>query len=383
MTLLPLILGMLAAFAPLAIDMYLPALPAMAADLAGDAAGAQKTVAAYFLGVALGQLVYGPLTDRLGRRGPLFVGVGVFVAASLACAWAADMPQMIALRFLQALGGCAGMVVTRAVVRDLADRIDPVTLMGRLMLVMGVAPILAPLLGTLVAAWFGWRGIFVFLALFGALAAVMVVWLLPETHAPERRIRRSLREIMADYAGLLADRRFTAPALAGSGAIAGMFAYIAGSPAVFMGVHGIGPEAYAIWFGVNAAAVIGGGQLAGPLAARIGAVRLFGWALLAMLALTLAHLGAVLAGTHFLVQFALLFGYLAVLGVVLPLGSVLTLQHFPRLAGTASALFGTMQFGLGGVAGVALGLLQNGSAWPMAAVILGCIILAGGSWLRR
>jgi len=383
MTMLPFVLGMLAAFAPLAIDMYLPALPVMAADLAGDAAGAQKTVAAYFLGVALGQLVYGPLTDRLGRRGPLFVGVAVFVAASLACAMSADMSQMIGLRFLQALGGCAGMVVTRAVVRDLADRIDPVTLMGRLMLVMGVAPILAPLLGTVVAAWFGWRAIFLFLALFGALAAVMVVLLLPETHAPERRIRRTPREIMSDYLGLLADRRFAAPALAGAGAIAGMFAYIAGSPAVFMGVHGIGPQAYALWFGVNAAAVIAGGQVAGPLAARIGAARLYGQALLLMLALTAAHLAAVLLATSFLVQFALLFLYLAVLGVVLPLGSVLTLQPFPRLAGTASALFGTLQFGLGGVAGGLLGLLHDGTAWPMAAVILGCIIMAGLAWLRR
>lgn len=380
---LPLILGMLAAFAPLAIDMYLPALPAMAADLGGDAAGAQQTVAAYFLGVAAGQLVYGPLTDRLGRRGPLFAGVGLFVAASLACAWAADMQQMILLRFVQAMGGCAGMVVTRAVVRDLADRIDPVRLMGRLMLVMGVAPILAPLLGTAVAALFGWRAIFVFLALFGALAAVMAIWLLPETHAPERRIRRSPGEILADYLALLGDRRFIAPALAGAGSIAGLFAYIAGSPAVYMGVHGIGPDAYAVWFGVNAAAVIAGGQVAGPLSARICPARLFAGAILAMLLLTGAHLGAALAGTNFLVQFALLFGFLAVLGIVLPLGTVLTMQHFPRLAGTASALFGTLQFGMGGLAGLALGLLPIGAAWPMAAVILGCVALAGLAWLRR
>ncbi len=383
MTLLPFILGMLAAFAPLAIDMYLPTLPVMAADLGGDAPGAQKTVAAYFLGLALGQLVYGPLTDRFGRRPPLFVGVGVFVAASLACAMAADMAQMIGLRFVQALGGCAGMVVTRAVVRDLAERIDPVTLMGRLMLVMGVAPILAPLLGTVVAGVFGWRAIFVFLAIFGALSAVLVVLLLPETHAPERRVRRTLRGVGADYLALLADRRFIAPAMVASGAIAGMFVYIAGSPAVFMGVHGIGATAYAIWFGVNATAVIAGGQVAGPLSRRVGAARLYGWALGAMLVLTAAHLAVVLAGAPFLVQFALLFGYLGVLGVVLPLGTVLTLQHFPRLAGTASALLGTLQFGMGGVAGAVLGALHDGSAWPMAAVILGCIVVAGVAWTRR
>lgn len=230
MSLLPLILGLLAAFAPLAIDMYLPALPEMAMALGSDSGGAQLTIASYFVGMGLGQLIYGPLTDRFGRRPPLFVGVGLFLLASLACALAQTLPQMVALRFVQALGGCAGMVVARAVVRDVAHLRDPVRLMGRLMLIMGVAPILAPFMGGLLSAWQGWRAIFIFLALFAAAALLLVALLLPETHAPERRLRQRPRAILAAYAALLADGRFLRPALAAGCAIAGMFAYIAGSP---------------------------------------------------------------------------------------------------------------------------------------------------------
>ena len=214
MTLLPLILGMLAAFAPLAIDMYLPALPAMASALGSDSAGAQLTIASYFLGMAVGQLAYGPLTDRLGRKPPLLFGVGLFVLASLACALAQTMPQMIALRLLQSLGGCAGMVVARAVVRDVSELRDPVRLMARLMLIMGVAPILAPSLGGLVADAYGWRAIFVALALFGGVALLMVVLALPETHAAARRLRQNPAEILRAYGSLLADARFRRPAVA-------------------------------------------------------------------------------------------------------------------------------------------------------------------------
>ncbi|MDW8315764.1 MAG: multidrug effflux MFS transporter [Rhodovarius sp.] len=381
--LLPIILGMLAAFGPLAIDMYLPALPEMAASLGGDAAAAQQTVAAYFLGVASGQMLYGPLTDRFGRRGPLLAGVGLFVLASLACAAAAGMGQMVLLRFLQALGGCAGMVVARAVVRDLAHLADPVRLMGRLMLVMGLAPILAPLIGSILAAAFGWRAIFLALAGFGGLALLLVLLHLPETHAAAARIRRSPREVLADYAALAADRRFLAPALAGGGAMAGMFAYIAGSPAVFMGGYGLSAGGYAVLFGLNAAAVIGGSQLAGPLAQRLGRPQLFGRLILGMLGVALLQVGLLAAGGGLAAQFLCLFAFLGLLGMLLPLASAMALQPFPRLAGTASALLGTLQFGLGGVAGAVLGPLQDGSGQPLAWVLLACLVLSALAWLRR
>jgi len=380
--LLPLMLGLLAAFAPLAIDMYLPALPAMAVSLGGDSGGAQLTIAAYFAGMAVGQLVYGPLTDRFGRKPPLFFGVGLFIMASLACALAQSMPQMIALRLLQALGGCAGMVVARAVVRDVAHLRDPVRLMGRLMLIMGVAPILAPSLGGVIDQFFGWRGIFLFLALFGGMALLLVVLKLPETHPPERRMRQNPAEVLGAYLGLLRDARFRRPALASGCAIAGLFAYIAGSPFVFMEVHGVAPQLYGLLFGVNAVGIIAGSQISGWAAERWGREALFSGMLWGMLAMAVALLLASGLGLPFWTVFLCLFLYITLLGLVLPLGTVLGLAHFPQLAGTASALMGTLQFGLGGVAGVVLGLWHDGSGVPMAVVILGCILAANLAWRR-
>jgi len=382
LSLLPVILGMLAAFAPLAIDMYLPALPDMATSLGSDSGGAQLTIASYFVGMGLGQLIYGPLTDRFGRRPPLFVGVGLFLVASLACALAQTMPEMVALRFVQALGGCAGMVVARAVVRDVAHLRDPVRLMGRLMLIMGVAPILAPFLGGVLAGWLGWRSIFVFLALFAGVALLLVVVLLPESHPPERRLRQRPGEVIGAYAGLLRDGRFLRPALASGFAIAGMFAYIAGSPAVFMEVHGVAPAEYGIWFGINAAGIIGGSQLSGWLAEKWGREVVLTRTLRAMAAVAAALVLATWLGAPFAVIFLCLFVYVAMLGVVLPLGTVLGMAHFAALAGTASALLGTLQFGLGGVAGAVLGLWHDATGLPMAVVILGCILSANLAWRR-
>lgn len=382
MTILPLILGLLAAFAPLAIDMYLPALPAMAASLGSNSAGAQLTIASYFLGMALGQLAYGPLTDRLGRKPPLLFGVSLFVVASLACALAQDMPQMIALRLLQALGGCAGMVVARAVVRDVAELRDPVRLMARLMLIMGVAPILAPSLGGLLAEALGWRAIFVALALFGGVALLLVVLALPETHPPARRLRQSPAEILAAYGALLADARFRRPALASSFGTASMFAYIAGSPSVFMEVHSIAPGQYGLLFGLNAVGIIAGSQLSGWLAQRWGREVLFGRVLLAMAVLALALVTLTTLDGPFSLLFACLFCFISLLGLLFPLGTVLGLAHFPRMAGTASALMGTLQFALGGVAGVALGVWHDGTGLPMAAAMLGCVAAANWFWRR-
>ena len=382
MTLLPLILGMLAAFAPLAIDMYLPALPAMATALGSDSAGAQLTIAAYFIGMAVGQLIYGPLTDRFGRKPPLYVGVGLFIVASLACALAQNMPQLIALRLVQALGGCAGMVVARAVVRDVAHLRDPVRLMGRLMLIMGVAPILAPSLGGVVDQFFGWRAIFLFLAAFGGAALLLVVLLLPETHAPERRLRQNPTEVFGAYLSLLRDGRFRRPAVASGCAISGLFAYIAGSPFVFMEVHGVAPQTYGLLFGVNAVGIIAGSQVSGWAAERWGREVLFSRMLWAMLVMATALVLTTVLAAPFWVIFLCLFLYIALLGLVLPLGTVLGLAHFPSLAGTASALMGTLQFGLGGVAGAVLGAWHDGSGLPMAGVILGCVVAANMVWRR-
>jgi DHA1 family bicyclomycin/chloramphenicol resistance-like MFS transporter len=363
------VLGLLAAFGPLSIDMYLPVLPAIGEALGGGMEGAQATLAAFFLGMAAGQLVHGPLADRYGRRRPLFAALILYTAASALCALATDMGWLIALRLLQALGACAGMVIARAVVRDLADRFDPVRMMARLMLVMGAAPILAPLLGGWVALIAGWRGIFWFLALVG-LAALLACWRgLPETLPPERRRRVPLAQVLGGYAQLLRDRRFLGTALASGFALAGLFAYIAGSPFVFIRLYGIAPEHYGWFFGAAAMGVIGFGQLSGPLAERLGRPRLFGLALMVLAAAGSAVALMALLGAGFWPLYLTVLLYISALGTILPIGTVLAIQPYGQMAGTASALIGTVQFGLGAVLGAGLSLLHDGTALPMSGLI--------------
>ena len=374
MTRLALLLGLLAAFGPLSIDMYLSSLPAIGVELGGGMEGAQLTLAAFFAGMAIGQLAHGPLADRLGRRPPLLAGLALYVLASVACALAPAMEALIAARFLQALAGCAGMVISRAVVRDMADRIDPVRMMGRLMLVMGVAPILAPLLGGHLAAWFGWRSIFWVLAAVGVVALLLCSLALPETLPPERRRHASLGGVLRGYRALLGDRRFMAAALASACAIGGMFAYIAGSPFVFVVLHGVRAEDYGWLFGLAAVGIIGGGQLAGRLAARFGRERVFTSALAGLAACGALVLALTLADAPLAASYAAIWVYVALMGLVLPLGTVIAVAPFPTMAGSASALLGTLQFSLGAVAGAGVSALHDGTGLPMASLIA----LAGG-----
>lgn len=380
---LPIILGMLAAFAPLSIDMYLPALPAMAAALGTDTASAQVTVAAYFLGMAGGQIIYGPVMDRYGRKPPLYFGVGLFVLASLACAAADSLGHMVWLRVLQALGGCAGMVVSRAVVRDVAHLRDPVRLMGRLMLVMGAAPMLAPFLGGLIADVAGWRAIFLFLAAFGALALALVAFVLPETLPPERRRRIPFTAVLADYGRLLTDSRLLRPALTSGFASGAMFAYIAGSPSVFIEVHHIPTSQFGLWFGLNAGGLILMSQMTGKLAERFTRERLMSCVVAFLLADGVVLFVASWLGAPFLVIIGCIFVFLACMGLVLPLATVLAMQHFASVAGTASAVLGTLQFGIGATSGAILGVWSNGTGMPMASMILLSFACSALVWFRR
>jgi len=379
------LLGLLAAFGPLSIDMYLPAFPDIGRDLGSGVEGVQLTLAAYFVGMATGQLLHGPLSDRLGRRRPLFAGLIVYIAASALCALATSIDALIALRLLQALAGCAGMVISRAVVRDVSDRLDPVRLMGRLMLVMGVAPILAPLLGGYVAAWFGWRAIFWFLAAIGAVTLLLCLRALPETLPESRRRRVSALEVLRSYARLLADGRFMGAALASGFAIAGMFAYIAGSPFVFIALNGVPAEHYGWYFGAGAAGFVLVSQLSARLAARLGREALFTWTIAAVAACGLSLILLTWAGAPFAAQYAAIFLYISLLGVALPVGTVITITPFPQMAGTASALLGSLQFGLGAVAGTLISVLHDGTAMPMALTIgiAGMAALAARAALRR
>ena len=379
------ILGLLAAFGPLSIDMYLSSLPEIGRSLGGGMEGAQLTLAAYFLGMAMGQLVHGPLSDRLGRRRPLFAGLILYIIASALCALATSIDALIALRLLQALAGCAGMVISRAVVRDVAHQTDPVRLMGRLMLVMGVAPILAPLMGGYIAAWFGWRAIFWFLTLIGLATLLLCLFALPETLPEERRRRVSLLEVLRSYAMLLTNARFMGAALASGFAIAGMFAYIAGSPFVFIALNGVPAEQYGWYFGAGAVGFILVSQISAKLAARIGRDTLFTATIASIAACGLALLLLTWIGAPFLTQYAAIFLYISLLGIALPVGTVITITPFPHMAGTASALLGTLQFGLGAITGIAISALHDGTALPMALTIgtAGTAALGARLALRR
>lgn len=378
---LALILGALAAIGPFSIDMYLPALPALGASLNASPGAVQGTLAIYFLGLAFGQVLYGPLSDRLGRRGPLFVGLGLYTVAAMVCALAPDIQILTVARLVQALGGCAGMVIARAVVRDVTDERGAVRLMAQLMLVMGVAPIVAPLIGGALLPAFGWRGIFWLLAGYGAVMLVVLALFLPETLQPARRRRDSALGVLRVWLGLLRDRRFMGHALAGGFVIGGMFAYISGSPFVLMELHGVPAGQYGFYFGANALGIMVMGQVVGRLAQRMPPARLLPMVLWVPPVTGLALLVTAATGIGgFPALVAAMFCYVATIGAVMPLTVAIGMGPHGAVAGSASALMGTLQFGVGAGVGTLLGVLQDGTVVPMAAVIAACGV---AGWAAR
>jgi len=367
-----LILGALSAFGPLAIDFYLPAFPAMAQAFATDEKHVQTTLAAYFLGLSLGQLAYGPVADRFGRRIPLLFGVALFTLASLACAYAPNLDTLILARFVQALGGCAGMVLSRAIVSDKCDPVASAKVFSQLMLVMGLAPILAPMLGGVLVNVAGWQSIFLTLSLFSAACLVAVGLGLPESlpaHMPRQPLSGALRQ----YLRLLADRVFVGHALTGGIAIAGMFAYIAGSPFVFIKLYGVPAEHYGWLFGTNAAGFILVAQINARLLAKRGPAFLLVRAVWLYLAAGLVLLGvAALRPAHLWPLLVPLFVCISSLGCIIPNASACAMSGQGARAGSASALMGCLQFSVAAGAAALVGLLHDGSAVPMTLVVSLC-----------
>ena len=371
-----LILGALSAFGPLAIDFYLPAFPAMAQAFATDEKHVQATLAAYFLGLSIGQLAYGPVADRFGRRKPLMFGVTVFTLASLACAYAPNLDTLVLARFVQALGGCAGMVLSRAIVSDKCDPVASAKVFSQLMLVMGLAPILAPMLGGVLVNVAGWQSIFLTLGLFSAACLLAVSLGLPES-MPEDMPRQPLSGALRQYLRLLADRVFLGHAVTGGIAIAGMFAYIAGSPFVFIKLYGVPAEHYGWLFGANAAGFILVAQVNARLLAKRGPAFLLARAVWLYLGAGLALLGvAALRPTALWPLLVPLFTCIASLGCIIPNASACAMSGQGARAGSASALMGCVQFSVAAGAAALVGLLHDGSAVPMALVICLCGVLA-------
>lgn len=367
-----LILGALSAFGPLAIDFYLPAFPAMAQAFATDEKHVQATLAAYFLGLSIGQLAYGPVADRFGRRKPLMFGVTLFTLASLACAYAPDLDTLVLARFVQALGGCAGMVLSRAIVSDKCDPVASAKVFSQLMLVMGLAPILAPMLGGVLVNVAGWQSIFLALSLFSASCLLAISLGLPES-LPEHIPRQPLSGAMRQYLRLFADRVFVGHALTGGIAIAGMFAYIAGSPFVFIKLYGVPAEHYGWLFGTNAAGFILVAQVNARLLAKRGPAFLLARAVWLYLAAGLVLLAvAAMRPTQLWPLLVPLFVCISSLGCIIPNASACAMSGQGARAGSASALMGCLQFSVAAGAAALVGLLHDGSAVPMALVISLC-----------
>ncbi|RON03704.1 Bcr/CflA family drug resistance efflux transporter [Pseudomonas brassicacearum] len=370
-----LILGALSAFGPLAIDFYLPAFPAMAAAFGTDEKHVQLTLAAYFLGLSIGQLAYGPVADRFGRRIPLLVGVGLFTLASLVCAFAPSLEWLIAARFVQALGGCAGMVISRAVVSDKCDAVGSAKVFSQLMLVMGLAPILAPMLGGLLVNLHGWESIFIALTAFSALSGLAVALGLPES-LPANQPRQPLSGSLRQYGRLLSDRIFLGHALTGGIAIAGMFAYIAGSPFVFIKLYGVPAEHFGWLFGTNAAGFILVAQLNARLLSKRGPAFLLARTVWIYLAAGLTLLAVSSLHTEHLWPLLIpLFICIASLGCIIPNASACAMSGQGARAGSASAMLGCLQFSVAAGAAALVGVLHDGTAMPMAMVISLCGIL--------
>ncbi|MDB6050635.1 MAG: ydgK 2 [Pseudomonas sp.] len=371
-----LILGALSAFGPLAIDFYLPGFPAIALAFGTDEKHVQMTLAAYFLGLSIGQLAYGPVADRFGRRVPLLVGVGLFTLASLACSFAPSLEWLIAARFIQALGGCAGMVLSRAIVSDKCNPVESAKVFSQLMLVMGLAPILAPMFGGLLVNLYGWHSIFLVLSAFSALCWLAVFRGLAES-MPAEHPRHPLTGALKQYTRLLGDKVFIGHALTGGIAMAGMFAYVSGSPFVFIKLYGVPPEHYGWLFGSNAAGFILTAQVNARVLSRRGPAFLLARAVWVYVAAALVLLGIASLHTEALWPLLIpLFICIASLGCIIPNASACAMNGQWKRAGSASALLGCLQFSVAAGASALVGILHNGTAIPMAMVISLCGILA-------
>jgi MFS transporter, DHA1 family, multidrug resistance protein len=361
-----LILGLISAIGPFAIDMYLPALPEIGASLGADVGSVQLTLTVFFLALGAGQLLYGPVSDMVGRKPPLYFGLGLFTLASVGCALTTDLQTLIVLRFLQGLGAAAGMAIPRAVVRDLHTGTEAARLMSLLMLVFSVSPILAPLAGSGVIALAGWRAVFWCVALAALVGMVLIHRQLKETREPEQRVQSSLGSALKAYWLLLRDVHFLGLVGIGACAMSGFFVFLAGSPFVFINHYGLTPTQYSLAFSFNAVAFIGASQFTATLGKRFGLVRLIKFAASACGAVMVCLLGFYLAGGDRLaVLMSLYFVASGFLGLVIPTASVLALDKHGTIAGTASALMGTLQMMGGAVAMGIVSLFANGKPLPM------------------
>jgi len=376
---LALVLGLLSAIGPFAIDMYLPSLPAIGRALNADMHAVQLSLTVFFLSFALSQVLYGPASDMFGRKPPLYVGIALFVAGSIGCALAPDIGTLLAFRFVQGLGGGAPNVITRAVVRDLHTGAEATRLMSLLMLVFSVSPILAPLAGSFIVEAGGWAMVFWAVALIGVAGLALTAFALEETRPPAERTDSDLASTWRAFVLLARDPHFMGMTGVASLGVAAFFVYLSNSSFVLINQYGLTPRQYGLAFAVNAASFIGVSQLTGRLTKRYGLPRVVrvsvaGFAL-SMVAGAALHVAGSNGLATMIVMLMIGFGFL---GLVIPTTSVMALDHHGDIAGAASALMGTIQMVAGALVIALMGLVTGGGSRPM---LVGIAVVALLTWL--
>ena len=374
-TLLILILGLLSALGPFSIDMYLPGFPTIAADLHTNVDNVAYSLSSFFIGICAGQLIIGPLLDRFGRKRPLYAGLVIYIAASLGCAMSNSVEMLIGFRFLQALGGCVGMVAPGAIVRDKFPISENAKIFSLLILILGVSPIIAPTVGSFLISAFGWHAVFFVLAIIAALLLTAVIFLLPETKQPDPSMSLRLKPILKGYLFVLKQPQFFTYAIAGAIAAAGLFAYLAGSPFVFMEIFKVTEQQYGLIFGLVAAGLITSSQLNNVLLKKYSSEHIIKTVLLVQTIVgLLLCIGSYLSWLNLYSAIFLMFLFLSCQGFSFPNSAALSLAPFTKEAGSASALMGAMQMGFGALASALVGLISNGTTLPMTGVMAGCAL---------
>lgn len=374
---MPLMLAALCATGPLGIDMYLPSIPDMAASLSTSEGAIQLSLMSFFIGLMLGQLAYGPLSDKFGRKPLIAVGMLVFVLGSIGCALAQTVEQLHALRLLQGLGGSIGMVIAFAIVKDAFSGAAFGKMIAIVLAVLGISPVAAPMIGSALQALDSWRTIFWALPIYGVVVVAVLMAFLPETRKHEDRAQMQLGRTLHNYVHILQDKRFLPFALALCVAQAGFFAYIAGSASVFITEFGLTPTQFSILFGVNALGLVAASILTPAMHKRVGVQTTFNRMILAdLVVMALAMLYLAAGGQNMWVLCVALFIVVTLLGFIMPTGTQLGLMHQRQLSGTASALMGSMQFAFGAAVSAISGALAVFGSNGLVAVMLCCAAIA-------
>jgi MFS transporter, DHA1 family, multidrug resistance protein len=374
-TTLAIALGAICALGPFATDMYVAAMPRMAEDLSTTDASVQLSMMTYFIGFTLGQLFYGPVSDKTGRKPMIYLALVIFVLASIGCVFSATATQLLVFRFLQGIGGSIGMVIATATIRDVYTGHAAARLMSRVVLVLGIAPVLAPLLGSVVLQVGDWRLIFAILGAFGVVVAIIAATMLPETRMAELRAKSRPAAALHWYGRLLFTRSFIPYAGALALAQGGFFAYIAGSSFVLINVYGLSPFAYSVIFSLNALGIGVGSQLSHRIAERLGVRGVVKLSATIYAAAGLMLLGLQLSGMAGLVPVCiLLFVMVMCVGAIMPTCNILAMESHGAISGTAAALMGALGFGAGALGSFAIGVLDNGTALPLIAVMAACAV---------